>query len=124
MVRFVLCIFLMVGACGCVAPLLLVGAGAVGGYAVTRDTFEGITSKSQDEIWDAANKVATIMGAVEGNDRRRGEIDAKINGASVHITLVQVNLTTTKLRVKARKGIFPSIGIAQEVYTKIINQLE
>jgi hypothetical protein len=49
---------------------------------------------------------------------------ARINGAMVHIIVFPVNLTTTKLRVKARKGIFPSIGVAQDVYAKIINQLD
>ena len=40
------------------------------------------------------------------------------------VTVIQINMTTSKLRVKARKAIFPRIAIAQEVYTKIMNQLE
>ena len=47
------CIFLMVG-----------GAGAVGGYALTRDTFEGVSSKGQEELMDAAHKVLSIMGTI------------------------------------------------------------
>ncbi len=109
-------------ASGCV-PLIL-ATGAVGGYAVSRDTFEGTTSKGQDEIWDASMKVASIMGTVEENDRKQGEITARIYGTTVHITIIPVNLTTSKLRIKARKGIFPRIGVASEVYTKVMNQLE
>ncbi len=115
---------LAVPAAGCAAPLLLVGAGAVGGYAVSRDTFEGITAKGQEEIWDASYKVASIMGAVEEDNRHSGQMIARINGARVTITVVPVNLNTTKLRIKARKGIFPRIGTAQEVYAKINAQLE
>lgn len=110
---------------GCAVPIILaVGAGAVGGYAVSRDTFEGTTAKGQDEIWQAAFRVASIMGTVDENDRKRGEIVAHINGATVNIVVFPINLTTTKLRIKARKGIFPRIGVAQDVYAKIMNQTE
>ena len=109
---------------GCAALFLAAGAGAVGGYAVSRDTFEGVTAKSQEEIWDAAKRVMSIMGSVEEDNRHSGQMIARVSGATVTLTLVPVNLTTTKIRIKARKGIFPRIGTAQEVYTKIINQLE
>ena len=109
---------------GCAALFLAAGAGAVGGYAVSRDTFEGVTAKSQEEIWDAAKRVMSIMGSVEEDNRHNGQMVARINGAAVTLTLFPVNLTTTKIRIKARKGIFPRIGTAQEVYTKIINQLD
>ena len=119
---------LSVGVSGCVAPIILAvsagAAGAVGGYSVSRDTFEGITGRGQDEIWEAATRVASIMGSLDDNDRKRGEMISRINGAKVTIVIMPVNLTNTKLRIKARKGIFPCIGIAQEVYAKIINQLE
>ncbi|MBI4309908.1 MAG: hypothetical protein HY591_06215 [Candidatus Omnitrophica bacterium] len=110
---------------GCAAPIILaIGAGAVGGYAVSRDTFEGTTAKGQDEIWEAAYRVVSIMGSPEDNDRKRGEMTARINGVNVTVTIMPVNLTTTKLRIKARKWIFPRIGVAQEVYAKIMNQTE
>jgi hypothetical protein len=122
--RCFLAFVLAVSAAGCAAPLLFIGAGAVGGYAVSRDTFEGVTSKGEEEIWDAAYKVASIMGTIEEDNRRNGQITARINGARVTITVVPVNLNTTKLRIKARKGIFPRSGTAQEVYAKINTQLE
>lgn len=110
---------------GCVAaPIILVGVGAVGGYAISRDTFEGTTAKSQDELWDSSMRVASIMGTVDEHNRKRGEIFARINGVNVDITVVPVSLTTTKLRVKARAMIFPRIAVAQEVYSKIMNQTE
>lgn len=125
LIHGLLVLALLLPTTGCVAPILLaVGAGAIGGYAVSRDTFEGITSKTQDEIWDAAHKVLTIMGTLEEETRRSGEMTARVNDARVTVTLISVNLNTTKIRVKARRGIFPRIGTAQEVYTKIINQLE
>ena len=122
--RCFLALVLAVSAAGCAAPLLFIGAGAVGGYAVSRDTFEGVTSKGEEEIWDAAYRVASIMGTIEEDTRRNGQITARINGARVTITMMPINLTTTKLRIKARKGIIPRIGTAQEVYAKINIQLE
>jgi len=107
------CIFLVVG-----------GVGAVGGYAVTRDTFEGVSSKGQEELLAAAHKVLSIMGTISDERPKDGEIVATVNGNHITVDVIQVNLTTSKLRVKARNGIFPRVGVAQEVYTKIMNQLE
>ncbi len=111
-------------ASGCVPLLVGAGVGVLGGYAVSRDTFEGVTGHGQDEIWDAAVQVTSIMGEVSSSDRKGGEILAHINAADVTVSVLPVNLTTTKIRIKARRGIFPRIATAQEVYTKIINQLE
>jgi len=107
------CVFLVVG-----------GVGAVGGYAVTRDTFEGVSSKGQEELLSAAHKVLSIMGTITDERPKDGEIIATVEGNHVTVDVIQINLTTSKLRVKARKMIFPRVGIAQEVYTKIMNQLE
>ena len=123
--RLVLSLFLVTSLAGCVPVLLVaVGAGAVGGYAVSRDTFEGVSAKGQDEIWDAATHVLSIMGEVKDSDRKGGSVTAVVSGAKVTVTIIPVSLTATKLRVKARKSIFPRIAIAQDVYTKIIHQLE
>jgi len=104
--------------------LVIGGAGAVGGYAVTRDTFEGVSSKGQDELIAAAQKVLSIMGTITDARPKDGEIVATVYGNHVVVDVIQVNLTTSRLRVKARKDLFPSLGVAQEVYTKIMNQLE
>jgi hypothetical protein len=104
--------------------LVVGGAGAVGGYAVTRDTFEGVSSKGQEELLAAAHKVLSIMGTITDEQPKEGEIVGIVYGARVTVEVIQINLTTSKLRVKARKAIFPRVGIAQEIYTKIMNQLE
>ena len=108
---------------GCVF-LIIGGVGAVGGYAVTRDTFEGVSSKGQEELMTAAHKVLSIMGTITEDRPKDGEIVARVYGNRVTVEVIQINLTTSKLRVKARNAIFPRIGLAQDVYTKIINQLE
>ncbi len=64
------------------------------------------------------------MGTITDERPKDGEIKATVNGNRVTVDIIQINLTTSKLRVKARNAIFPRIGAAQEVYTKIMNQME
>ncbi len=125
LVRLILSAFLIASLAGCVPMIVVaVGAGAVGGYAVSSDTFEGVTSKGQDELWDAANHILSIMGDIKDSDRKVGGIIANVSGAKITVSIIPSSLTATKLRVKARKGIFPRRTIAQDVYTKIMHQLE
>ena len=125
MLRWTLSLMVIIGFTGCVAaPIVLIGAGAVGGYAISRDTFEGNTNKTQEELWDASNKILSIMGSVESSDRKRDELSGHVNGATVWITVVPVNFSTTKLRIKARKNLLPAIGIAQDVNAKVLSQIE
>jgi sRNA-binding carbon storage regulator CsrA len=104
--------------------LVIGGAGAVGGYAISQDTFEGISSKGQEELLTAAHKVLSVMGTITDERPKDGEIRAIVYGNHVTVDVIQINLTTSKLRVKARKDLLPSRAVAQEVYTKIMNQLE
>ena len=115
--------FLCVFSSGCVF-LIIGGVGAVGGYAISRDTFEGVSSKGQEELITAAHKVLAIMGTITEERPKEGEIMATVNGAHVTVAVIQINLTTSKLRVKARKDLLPCRSTAQEVYTKIMNMLE
>ncbi len=64
------------------------------------------------------------MGTITDERPKDGEIVATVYGNHVTVDVIQINLTTSKLRVKARKDLLPSVGVAQEVYTKIMNQLE
>ncbi|MEI6438497.1 MAG: hypothetical protein WCO69_07100 [Candidatus Omnitrophota bacterium] len=108
---------------GCI--YLAVGAvGVVGGYVVSPDTVEGTTSHTTEECWDAAKQIVGVMGQVVGDSANGSQMEATINGAKVTITLSAINLSTTKLSVKARKAFMPKIDVAQDVYTKIINSME
>lgn len=121
--QVVLAAFFCVFSSGCVF-LVVGGVGAVGGYAVSRDSFEGVSSKGQEELLASAHKVLSIMGTISDERPKDGEIVGTVYGAHVTVDVIQLNLTTSKLRVKARQMIFPRVGIAQEIYTKIMNQLE
>lgn len=107
---------------GCI--YLVVGSlGALGGYVVSPDTVEGITSREEGEVWDTALQVVSIMGNVLEKNQSDGIILAKIIGAKVTVNIIPVHQSSIKLRVKARKSFLPKISVAQDVYVKIMNEL-
>ena len=114
---------LMFSASGCVY-MIIGGFGALGGYVVSPDTVEGlITDKEQSDVWDAAVNVISIMGIISEKSEAGGMIVAKIQNCKVTVTLFQMSKATVRLTVKARKSFFPRIRVAQEVYVKIVNEL-
>ncbi len=121
----VLCSCLGVVSSGCVPLWVGAGvAGIVGGYAVSPDTVEGTTTRPLEECYSAAKEIAGIMGQVIQESPNGGELIATINGSRVTVTLTAVNATSTKLAVKARKSFMPKIEVAQDIYAKIINNME
>jgi hypothetical protein len=114
---------LAVSASGCV--FLAVGAaGVVGGYAVSPDTVQGQVSRSLDETWDVSKEILGIMGQIVQENQHGSELIAMISGTKVTVTLAAINVSTTKLTVKARKSFIPKIDVAQDVYAKIVNSME
>jgi len=97
--------------------------GALGGYVISPDTVQGITNHEQSEIWDASIEILSIMGTIGENKVDGGIIMAKIQGAKVTVNILPVSSHTNRIIVKARKGIFPKIALAQEVYIKIMTHL-
>ena len=117
-----LCAFLAISFSGCV--YLVVGTvGALGGYVVSPDTVEGITANNKDSLWDSAVNVVSIMGLIEDQQKSSGIMIAKVNGAKVTITIMPLNQSTVKLSVKARSTLLPKISVAQDVFVKIMSQV-
>lgn len=107
---------------GCVV-LIAGGLGAVGGYAVSPDTVEGMVDRDHIEVWDAAVEVIGIMGTIVEKNNNAGYILAKVHGAKVEVNVLQFSSRNVQLRVKARKMFFPKISVAQEVFVKIVKYL-
>lgn len=104
--------------------MVIGGLGAVGGYAVSSDTIEGVLSYDQLDTWDATKEVVSIMGVIEEDSEESGVVIAKINGAKVTINIISLTDENTKIRIKARKALLPKISTAQDVYVKIVGYLE
>jgi len=117
-----LCLPLIISLTGCVY-LFVGGVGALGGYAISSDTVEGLTDTDEMSVWDSTIEIISIMGLIERQDEQAGEIRARVTGANVTIHILGLNDSTTKVRVKARKSFLPRPKIAQDVFVKIMSNL-
>jgi len=97
-----------------------------GGYAISRDEIEGFTERSQETTWHAAQEVLRGSGAIIYTDPGRGLIEADVQNSRVSIEVLQVSPKTVRLHVKARKfwRMFPDMSRAQEIFSRIINELK
>ena len=118
---FLLISFLATGLSGCV-PVFLMAVGGVGVYAISKDTIQGDTDTSYEELWDSALKVARIRGTVKQEDFNRGYIEIEAKPNKIWIQFVRVTAAATKIRVSARKYKLPNIDLAQDVFIKIIEE--
>lgn len=107
---------------GCIF-LIAAGAGAVGGYAITRDTIQGDYDADQRDAYRAAVEVCGMMGTVLAKSPSLGSVEATVNNASVTVSITQLTKEAIRVKVKARRGIFPSLSNAERVFVKIVNQL-
>ncbi|MFH1202158.1 MAG: hypothetical protein V1674_04640 [Candidatus Omnitrophota bacterium] len=108
---------------GCVAPLIIGGAlGAAGGYAISRDTVQGVVERSYDEVWEASVQILKDMGALDFSYKPGGKYRAFIRESRVNLKVEQMSQDEVRLTVSARKGIFPRLKLAQEIFIKIIEK--
>ena len=106
------CIYLVVG-----------GLGALGGYVVSPDTVEGLTENDKLAVWDTAVEVVSLMGHIREESEDFGVIVAEVSKATVTINVIPMDDLTTKLNVKARRNLLPKISVAQDVFVKIMTEL-
>jgi hypothetical protein len=113
---------LLLNILGC-APLIIGAAvGAVGGYAVSKDTIQGETDRTYDALWNSALMVSRIRGTVKLEDYSKGYIELDIKPSKVWIRLIKLTQATTRIRVSARKYHLPDFGLAQDIYVKIMDE--
>ena len=116
----ILSIFVSISGC---APIIIGGAvGAVGGYAISKDTVEGETDKKYDSLWEAAVTVSRIRGEIKYEDKAKGYIESEAESSKVYIRLIRLTASATRLRVSARKYHFPNMSLAQDIFVKIMEQ--
>jgi hypothetical protein len=113
--------FLLINICGC---WFIIGgaAGAAGAYAVSKDTIQGETDKAYDLLWNAAVKVCRIKGTIQYEDYAKGEIELGADSSKAWVRLIRLTQATVRLKISARKYHFPNMGLAQELFTKIMDE--
>jgi len=112
---------MLVNILGCV-PLIVGGAvGALGGYAISKDTVQGETDKPYESLWDSALMVSRGRGTIKQEDSLKGYLELEVNQGRVLIRLIRLTQATTRIRISARnKYRFPDRDLAEELFVKII----
>ena len=108
---------------GC-APVLI-GVGAVSGYMLSNDAATGEVTGSYSTLWNACidrleAEGVTIMESIESDGLIRGE------RAKEHIVvkIESLNSNVQRLKVAARKYLIPKPYVAQDIFVKIVKDLE
>jgi hypothetical protein len=114
----------LIGASGC--AVLLVGAGAAGGYAISKDSVKNNFDLPESHVFRVARDVITDEGLITTEDEKRGLLKATVEGAKVTITVKPLTRKTVELKVKARDSsqLLPKVDVAQVIYTKILERLD
>jgi hypothetical protein len=108
---------------GCAA--LLVGAGAAGGYAISKDSVTNHFDLPMSQVFRASREVVKEMGLITLEDEQHGLIKATIEGANVKITVKSVSAKTVQLKVRARNDLLlPKLEVANTVYNRIFDRLQ
>jgi hypothetical protein len=122
--RWWVAVLLLLGAhaAGC-APVLI-GAGAVGGYLISKDSIQNSFDLPASMIFEASRAVLEEEGLIKSADKDKGYLKATVQGANIVVTVKSVTRRTVSLKVQARTDLFvPKIDIAQGIYTKINDRL-
>lgn len=115
-------LLLTVCVCGC-APLIIGSAvGALGGYAISRDTIQGETDTEYGRLWNSALEVSRMRGILKSEDYSRASIKAEIESSRVWINMVRLTAATTRLKVSARKYHMPNLKLAEDLFIKIMEE--
>ncbi len=103
---------------GC--AVALIGAGALGGYAISKDTIQGNADRPFEAIWQASITAVSDMGAVTGQDREAGLIIGEVQKSDVRVTVEQMTERSVQLSVKCRRNLLPNLSLAEKIFVKIL----
>lgn len=121
--RLFLVILVCINTAGCVPLIIGAAAGALGGYAVSKDTIQSETDKPYDSLWYAAKTIARSRGVIKEEDSLKGYLKLEIEASQVWIRLIRITRSTTRLRISCRRRHLPNLALAEELYTKIMGEL-
>ena len=108
--------------CGCVAFFVGSAIGALGGYAISRDTIQIETDRTYDELWASAVAVAKMKGTITNEDKAKGYLEIEIDSSRAIVQVIQLTKGTTRLKVSARRLGLPNMKLAQEIFVKILEK--
>lgn len=108
-------------ASGC--PVLLIGAGVAGGYAISNDTATATLERKFDAVWSVTVEELRKMATVTDENKTAGTLEAKTpDGARFWITLKRPTDASVSLTIKARKNMLPKPKAAQKLMEKVLKR--
>lgn len=108
---------------GCVP--LLIGVGAVGGYAISKDTLQAEIDARFSDTYRASEDVLLEMDAeMKYQDSHAGRLEASLSGSLVKIRIESLTDSAQRIRVSARKMFLPDMNLANRILVKIIKKLK
>ena len=107
---------------GC-APVLL-ATGAVAGYAISRDSVLLDMDQPWERVWRAAQEELRHQGLVKRENPKRGRLDGRVQETDVVIALKQLNPSTLRVVVRARKFLLPKAEVSQRLAFGIQRRVE
>ncbi|MCM8799718.1 MAG: DUF3568 domain-containing protein [Candidatus Omnitrophica bacterium] len=114
--------FYLISIIGC-APLLIGGAvGALGGYAISKDTIQAETQTDYDKLWNASLTLIRYRGSPKIEDYARGYIQAEVESSKVWIRVIRLTKNTNRIRISSRKYHLPNLNLAQDLFVRIMEE--
>ena len=108
---------------GCAIPLILMGAGVVGGIAISEDTVQSEIEAGYKKVWAVTLDEIERMGKVKMKDEQGGRVEAKVKGSEVVATIEPATDKVVRLKVKARKRLLPNVKLAHEIVGRVLKRL-
>ncbi|MDI6759177.1 MAG: hypothetical protein QMD94_05860, partial [Candidatus Omnitrophota bacterium] len=109
---------------GCVPLMVGATVGALGGYAISKDTVCGETDRPYESLWSSAMIVSKIRGKIRQEDKTRGYIEFEVDSSLVRINVIKLTRTTNRLKISARKYGFPNLSLSQDLFVKILEEVK
>lgn len=120
--RAIIFALLCAASCGC-AVAVLAGAGAVAGYAVSRDHVEMLVERPYPQVWSAVLDETKRFALLKETDPEQGKIEADSKGTHIVISVSKETELAVKVTIKARKHLLPKIDVAQQLATRIAKRV-
>ncbi len=107
---------------GCVP--LFIGVGALGGYAISKDTLEAKVEIPFSKLCRISLRTLEDMGVkIEEKDLSAGRIKGILGPSSIRIYIDSLTEHAQRIRVSSRRALLPNLKLANEVMVKILEKV-
>lgn len=114
-----LCTFLS----GCVS--VLIGTGIVAGFGLSNDAAAGNVSVGYNRLWNTCLDVFQVEGLeIVSSKESDGLIKAASDNYKYAVKISSLDQDTQRLKISARKYLIPKPYKAQDIFMKIVQELE